>query len=277
MPRSPRTWTCSPGGPATRSWRAASERTASASTSSDGRASRKSTMASTAVSSAMVYAPSSTGPVPTRLTTEVTSPSGTDASPGTLVPASLMMPPLLARASRPAAAREPGSRSRPRSTTVSRSPTRRTGCRPTPRRRCPGWPCPGGSWRGVRCDRVPGPGAGLPAAAGLVSQRVPPRACRRDPRGADGGRGGGPAAAPPGRVRRRAVECAEDAPPGSGSRGRRAGPGQMRWRWALTAADAASIVVPHQAPGQRSEAVEPAAGASRGARPAAGTPRERRL
>ena len=54
MPRSPRTWTCSPGGPATRSWRAASERTASASTSSDGRASRKSTIASTAVSSAMV-------------------------------------------------------------------------------------------------------------------------------------------------------------------------------------------------------------------------------
>ena len=48
------TWTCSPGGPATRSWRAASERTASASTSSDGRASRKSTIASTAVSSAMV-------------------------------------------------------------------------------------------------------------------------------------------------------------------------------------------------------------------------------
>ena len=46
---------------------------------------------------------------------------------------------------------------------------------------------------------------------------------------------------------------------------------------ALTAADAASIVVPHQAPGQRSEAVEPAAGASRGARPAGGTPRERRL
>ena len=49
--------------PATSSCRAASERTASASTSSEGRASRKSTMASTAVSSAMVYAPSSTGPV----------------------------------------------------------------------------------------------------------------------------------------------------------------------------------------------------------------------
>ena len=46
---------------------------------------------------------------------------------------------------------------------------------------------------------------------------------------------------------------------------------------ALTAADAASIVVPHQAPGQRGEAVEPAAGASRGARPAGGTSRERRL
>ncbi len=61
------------------SWRAASERTASVSTSSDGRASRKSTTASTAVNSAMVYAPSSTGPVSTRFTTAATSPSGTDA------------------------------------------------------------------------------------------------------------------------------------------------------------------------------------------------------
>ena len=50
--------------------------------SSDGRASRKSTIASTAVSSAMVYAPSSTGPVSTRSTTAATRPGGTDASPG---------------------------------------------------------------------------------------------------------------------------------------------------------------------------------------------------
>ena len=46
---------------------------------------------------------------------------------------------------------------------------------------------------------------------------------------------------------------------------------------AMTAADAASIVVPHQAPDQRSSAVPPPAGASRGARPAAGTPPERRM
>ena len=46
---------------------------------------------------------------------------------------------------------------------------------------------------------------------------------------------------------------------------------------ALTAADAATIVVPRQAPGQRGEAVEPPAGASRGVRPAAGPPHERRV
>ena len=46
---------------------------------------------------------------------------------------------------------------------------------------------------------------------------------------------------------------------------------------AMTAADAASVVVPHQAPDQRSGSVQPPAGASGDVRPAAGTSPERRL